>query len=79
MSAGVLCAFALDRPRDVQVGGLDNSKENMQWLERSMNRSVGAQLRNQGRRVVNPFVKSGSFDVPGTGTQVTEFVAGAAR
>ncbi len=52
MSAGVLCAFALDRPRDVQVGGLDNSKENMQWLERSVNRSVGAQLRNQGRRNV---------------------------
>ena len=37
-----------------------------------MNRSVGAQLRNQGRRVVNPFVKSESYDVPGTGTQVTE-------
>jgi len=51
----------------------------MQWLERSVNRSVGAQLRHQGRRVVNPFVKSGSFDEPGTGTQVTEFVAGAAR
>ena len=50
----------------------------MQWLERSVNRSVGAQLRNQGRRVVNPFVKSEGFDVPGTGTQVTEFVAGAA-
>ena len=24
----------------------------MQWLERSVNRSVGAQLRNQGRRNV---------------------------
>ena len=51
----------------------------MQWLERSVNRSFGAQLRNQGRRVVNPFVKSERFDVPGTGTQITEFVAGASR
>ncbi|MBE7370890.1 hypothetical protein [Dermacoccus barathri] len=79
MSDGVLCAFALDRPRDVQVGGLDDAESNVQWLERSVNRSVGARLRNQGRRVVNPFVKSEGFDVPGTGTQVTEFVAGAAR
>lgn len=79
MSDGVLCAFALDRPRDVQVGGMDNSKENMQWLERSVNRSVGAQLRNQGRRVVNPFVKSATFQGAGEGTQITEFVAGAAR
>jgi hypothetical protein len=79
MSAGVLCAFALDRPRDVQVGGLDDAESHMQWLERSVNRSVGAQLRDQGRRVVNPFVKSGGFDVPGAGTQVTEFVVGAAR
>ena len=71
--------YDLDHTRDLQVGGLDDAESNMQWLERSVNRSVGAQLRNQGRRVVNPFVKSGSFRGPGTGTQVTEFVAGAAR
>ena len=52
MSDGVLCAFALDRPRDVQVGGMDDPRTNMQWLERSVNRSVGAQLRDQGRRNV---------------------------
>ena len=79
MSAGVLCAFALDRPRDVQVGGLDDAESNMQWLERSVNRSVGAQLRNQGRRVVNPFVKSATYQGAGEGTQITEFVVGASR
>lgn len=50
MSDGALCALALDRPRDAQVGGLDNSKENMQWLKRSVNRSVGAQFRILWRR-----------------------------
>ena len=40
MSAGVLCAFALDHTRDVQVGGMDDPRTNMQWLERSVHRSV---------------------------------------
>jgi hypothetical protein len=41
-----LSGFDLDHKVDLQVGGKDTGK-NMQWLEKSVNRSVGAQLRNQ--------------------------------
>lgn len=71
--------YDLDHTRDLQVGGTDDYRENMQWLDHSVNRSVGAQLRNQGRRQINPFVKSANFDEPGEGTQITDFVVGASR
>lgn len=63
----------------LQVCGLDEPRDNMQGLERSVNRSVDAQMRNPGRRSVNPFSKTPHYDMRGAGTQITEFLEGASR
>lgn len=45
----MLAKYDLDHKTDLQLGGVDH-KVNMQWLDRSVNRSVGAQINGQQSR-----------------------------
>ncbi|WP_047692591.1 hypothetical protein [Kocuria sp. ZOR0020] len=62
----MLAKYDLDHKTDLQLGGVDH-QANMQWLDRSVNRSVGAQIR--GQRIKNSWdvaIKRGD----GTGQKI---------
>lgn len=69
-----LADYDLDHKVDLQVGGKD-LPQNLQFLNRAVNRSVGAQLRNQkakGQFVVGDPESSKT-------TKISEFIIGEPR